>query len=449
MSKRAKIRVFSFAAVLVLVLGGFYVESHSMLLSSRAELEYSYRRALNDLTSYVSDMQYSLKKATYANTATMQNGVSAKLLEQSSGAKAAMATLPFSAEKTENISRFVSQVGDYAMAISRKASTGAQITNEEYQNLNTMEEYAKKLSEALEEVQAHLSVEKAEIGKTQRLLNNVDEVDSVPNFDDSLDEVAKEFNEYPELLYDGPFSDHVIQRESLYLKGKDSISSNDAKKIAAEFLGCNESELQESATVENSLPSYVYTWDQKTVQVTKSGGEISYYKHTETIENQNLSYEDALKKATEFLDKLGIASYKESYYIINDNTCTINFSYLDTQGDTDVICYPDLLKVVVELDHGDIVEYDPDGYLMNHHEREISEPEISLDEAKSSVSANLTIESHELAIIPTAGLDEVYCYEFKCTDKNDIDVLIYINAKTGLEEQIFILTYSDNGILTI
>lgn len=449
MSRRGKIRLVCFISAAVLVLGGLFAESKTMLVSSRTEVEYGYRRSLNDLTDYVSDMQHTLKKASYANTATMQGSISSQLLELSSGAKASMATLPFSEEKTEHISRFISQVGDYAMNLSKKASVNDRITEKDYENLYNMEEYAGKLSAALEEIQAHLSVEKAEIGKTKNLLNNVDEINSLPKFDDSLDEVAKAFSEYPELLYDGPFSDHIMQAESLYLEGKKEIGSEEAKKKAAKFLKCSESDLRERGTSETALSAFVFTGDKGTVHVTKIGGEIAYYKHSVQVKDKNLEYEKALEKAGAFIKENGIESFKESYYIINDNLCTINFSYLEDCGDTQVICYPDLIKVVVELKEGSVVEYDATGYLMNHHERDIPAPGLSLEEAKNSVSPNLKINDYAMAVTPTPGLDEVYCYEFKCTDKDGVDVLVYINADTGFEEQIFILTYSDNGILTI
>jgi len=450
MKKRNKIRIFSFAAVALLILGGYLVQAQILLTQSKTELEYTYRRALNDLTDYVSDMEHTLRKSAYASTPTLRGDISAQLVEQSGGAKASMAILPFSNEKSERISRFVSQIGDYAMFLSRKTLQGQKIEAGDIENLENMEKYTVKLYEALYEVQAHLSVSKAEIGKTRELLNNVDEINNLPSFDDSLDEIAKEFSEFPSLLYDGPFSDHIMQQESLYLGDKPETNKEKAAKKAAEFLECDVSELTESGTHESTLAAYVFTKDNSRVNVTKRGCEISYFKKTDPIENNNLSYEQALEKASGFLRENGIDSFKESYFVLNDNMCTINFSYLikkEGQQKNDVICYPDLIKVVIELDEGGMVEYDATGYLMNHHERDVGEEKLSLEEAKKSVSSALEIKGHEMAVIPTPGLDEVYCYEFTCKDKKGTDILLYVNAETGMEEQLYILTHSDNGIL--
>ena len=447
MTKRNKVRIASFSTAILMALTGMLVEYNFMLNDSKRELEYTYRRSLNDLTDYVSDMEYSLKKSGYANTPTMRGQISSELLEKSSGAKAAMATLPFSDEKSEKISRFISQVGDYAMSLSRKTAAGEEITDEEFQNLLYMEEYAYKLSQGFKEMQEYLSTQRAEIGSTRRVLSNVTDVEDIPSFDDNLDEVSKEFAQFPSLLYDGPFSDHIMKRDPEMIKGEKEISQKEAKNKAADFLDCPVDKLNNGGNVENSIPSYVFLYNDTRISITKKGGFVSYLKKSGDIPQSSIDYDEAVKHAQLFLKMAGITSVKESYYVMNDNSCTINFSYLSEDG-KDIICYPDLLKVVVNMSNGDIIEYDPSGYLMNHKERDAKEPKLSLEEAKGNVSTNLSIKDYEMAFIPTPGLDETYCYEFKCVDKRGTEVLVYINTQTGMEDQIFILTYSDNGVLT-
>lgn len=448
MRKRNKIRLFSFSLAILLVLGGFLWQYQVLLTHSKTELEYSYRRALNDLTDYVSQMEYSLQKSTYANTATMRGILSAELLEQSSGAKASMAVLPFSHEKMENISRYVSQVGDYALALARKTAGGGKMEDSDFDNLDIMREYAVKLRDALIEVQAHLGVEKASVTKTYSLLNNVDRLDEIPNFDESMEMVATEFSEYPAMLYDGPFSDHILQQTAKFLEGKAEISSKDAAQKAADFLKDDVSKLSEGGNSETAaLSAYVFTTEDSRINVTKHGGEISYFKKAGEIQKGEMTYEDALEAASKFLKECGVDTFKESYYVINDNTCTINFSYLLAEDDREIICYPDLIKVIVDLYEGGTVEYDATGYLMNHHSREVPSPELTPEQAQESLSPRLTVENVAMAIIPTPGKDEVLTYEFKCKDPQGTEILVYINANTGMEEQIYILSYSDNGVL--
>lgn len=448
MKKNTKIRLASFTAAFLVTVGGFLLDSRLMLGTSRTELEYAYRRALNDLTDYVSNMQSMLKKAAYVNTASMQCTVSAKLLEQSGGAKAAMAALPFSQEKTEKIGRFLSQVGDYALSLTRKSVAGKGLEDSDLKNLSAMEEYAGKLSKALWEIQARLGVERAAIGKTESLLNNVDEIDSLAVLDDDLDEVAKEFAEFPTLLYDGPFSDHIDRMEPLLVKDKPELSREEAAQKAAAFLKCGVEELSHGEEGGSQLPVFSFFTDDSRVNVTKRGGEVTYFKKSGDIPEARLAYEDALKEASRTLRELGIVSFRESYYVINDNLCTINFAYLSEDGN-DVVCYPDLIKVTIELTEGGMVEYDAAGYVMNHRERSFTAPALAAEDAAKSVSPLLTVQGSSLALIPTPGLDEVLCYEFRCTAEDGTEVLCYINAETGLEEQLYLLQKDDHGVLVV
>ena len=56
----------------------------------------------------------------------------------------------------------------------------------------------------------------------------------------------------------------------------------------------------------------------------------------------------------------------------------------------------------------------------------------------------LTIEAVTLALIPKCNTREVLCYECKCT-KGETFFLVYINAQTGAEEEIFEVINSDEG----
>ena len=111
--------------------------------------------------------------------------------------------------------------------------------------------------------------------------------------------------------------------------------------------------------------------------------------------------------------------------------------------------YPDLVKVKIALDNGEVLGFECQGYIMAHQdERNIDDIGITIDEARDRVSKNIKIETEGMAYIPKDNKTEVLCYEFKGNYDNR-NFLVYINAKTGAEEQILMLIESENGILTI
>ncbi len=446
MKKSSKIRLLSFSAAFLLTLGGFLLDSRLSLHLQKTDLEYAYRRALNDLCDYVSGLHSTLEKAAYVNTPMLQNTVCAKLMEQSGGAKAAMAILPFSQERGGQISRFLAQVGDYALALSRKVSSGKQLSKEELQSFLTMEEYARRLNEALSEMQTELDEKEGEIGRTQSVLNNVDDLSSLPEFDDGLEETVREFTQFPSLLYDGPFSDHIARREALFLQDKSEVTREEAQKRAAAFLDCTPEELQDGGETGTALASFVFLCGEKRICVTKKGGEIAYCKSSLSPREENLSEQEAVKAARKLLEAAGISSLQESYTLKSEQRCTINFSYV-TEDELQVMCYPDLIKVSIELEKGSLVEYDASGYLMNHHERQLQAPILDQEEAVQNKSPLLNDKSSRLALIPTPGLHEVLCWEYLCENEKGQEFLLYLNAQSGMEEQLYLMQETPGGKL--
>jgi len=145
-----------------------------------------------------------------------------------------------------------------------------------------------------------------------------------------------------------------------------------------------------------------------------------------------------------FLADHGYPNMKESYYMQNDGIATINYAY----SEDGITYYPDLIKVKVALDNGEIVGFEANGYLMNHTERDYGPPKLTEDEAREKVIRGEKIKSSGLAVIPTNYGTEILCYEF--TGKvDDKDFLVYINANTGAEEDVLIIINSEDGILTM
>ena len=110
--------------------------------------------------------------------------------------------------------------------------------------------------------------------------------------------------------------------------------------------------------------------------------------------------------------------------------------------------YPDLIKVKIALDDGEILGIETTGYLNNHTNRNISNIKITEEQAREDLNDNLEIKSSGLAVIPTEWKSEILCYEFK-GKVEDKEFLVYINAENGREEDILIITNTHNGTLVM
>ena len=101
---------------------------------------------------------------------------------------------------------------------------------------------------------------------------------------------------------------------------------------------------------------------------------------------------------------------KETYYLSNENILTINYAYYQDN----VTIYPDLIKVKIAMDNGEVLGMEATNYLNNHIEnREFKNYKISQEEAKKLVSNKVQINSIDKAVIPTEYNTEINCYEIK------------------------------------
>lgn len=142
---------------------------------------------------------------------------------------------------------------------------------------------------------------------------------------------------------------------------------------------------------------------------------------------------------------MGYTGMKETYYTKQENILTINYAYVENE----IMMYPDLIKVKIALDDGEILGMEATGYLNNHVIRDLTENIVSEEEASATLNSNLEILNVSMAVIPLEDENiEVYCYEFKGKVENK-EFLVYINAETGEEEEILVILETEGGTLTI
>ncbi len=427
------------------------LNSRKTALALENNVENSYNRAFFELADYIDNIDVQLTKAQLAKTPAQLASISNDIFSEAAEAKSCLGQLPTSQVSLENTSKFLSQVGDYTYVLSQSMIKGKEISEDEYKTLNELNTFSTSLKDKLRQIQDKLYSGEIKISD----LNNQKDSKNVVHADEggilsSLEGVEKSFDEYPSLIYDGPFSEHIANQKPKMLENASEISKEEALSIAKEFLGDRGRNLNFSnESNNNDIPTYTFgvstKSEQISISITKKGGYILYFLDNVNVQNEVIDVATATEKAIKFLEDRGIYDMVSNYYDKSNNIATINFAY----SQDGVICYSDLIKVKVALDNGEIVGFESKGYLTNHRERQLEEVKISQDDAKNYISTSLAVDaSPRLALIPKDNLDEVLCYEFK-GNFHDRNFIIYINAQNGHEEQILLLIESDEGILTV
>ncbi len=438
-TKRCFARIITFSTATVAALAVFAGIQYGERQKTARSLEYSYMRAVEDLSLNLDNIKNNLEKGMYTNSVTMLSNLSGKLISDASTAKSALSQLPIEELNLEQTYRFLSQVGNYSKSLADKCAEGQPLTEDEKANIAALYNYAVNLSGSMWQVEQKIQDGDITFGVINSIGGNAEEVSVTDGFKDfeNLD------NNYPTLIYDGPFSDHIMERDPIMLRGEKEISEEEALRRAVKLTGAED--LVRTGDESGKMPSYVFENDKMTVAVTKTGGFYSYMLSGRQVDRQEITAGKAINLAEDYLEKLGIMNAEDTYYEIQNGVCIINFA----AEQDDVIMYTDLIKIGVALDNGDILSFDLRGYITNHTIRNLPEPKISEEQAMGLVSKSLKVIDENLCVIPSGGLHEVFCYEVKCVGESGQNVLVYINALTGQEEQILLLRISGNGTLTV
>lgn len=436
---RTTVKIISFLSALLIVAFAFAVKEKVKSDKYLLMIENRYTSSLEQLNSSLNNIALSLEKIVYVSSAKKLTSIASEIFSEAELAKNALSSLPSGENELSTIYKFLSQTGNYALSVSKNITAENGVTDKQRNELKLLSETANKISEVIGNSNIEFNNSEAWAKSIENKLNNTV---SEQSFAQSLTELEENLSDYPTLIYDGPYSDHILNKQPLMTATAREYSETEALAIANDVTDGNGS-LVFDGMQSGKIECYRFSDDSMTVCVSKLGGYVVYMRKYRGIGDTLLSYEQALSKAKKFLEKLDISNLTDTYYYTDEGVCVINFAYLDGQ----TICYTDLIKVGVAMDTGEITLLETSGYLTNHTDRAFQIPDYTSDEAATKISTDLEISEIAIALIPTDGGGEVRCYEFLCLGENSQEILVYINVKTLEEEQIYILLKTDGGTL--
>lgn len=241
MKRRSYVRVVSFVAALAAVLVTASICGNVRASKYKRQITLSQQRALTELDGRLREIGTSLKKGVYSSTPPMLSGMASELSRETLAAKSSLSVLPLENTNLENTYKFLSQVGDFTETLNRKVASGESISDEERENLRSLITFCDALSGEVSNIRADMfdgsfsfsqkSGELALTGeKTEYLAGD-------------MEDAQQSLSDYPTLIYDGPFSDHIMSAQPKMTSGAKEISKENALDAAAAFLGCDKNEI--------------------------------------------------------------------------------------------------------------------------------------------------------------------------------------------------------------
>ena len=430
-----KIWLFGLPAILMIGLAvmtvTFFKQRKTIAEQQRvieAQTESAYHALSNDLY----DLNVALGKLEAAATPARLSKGFADIRRLSAGAVRALSLLPVSQADDEGLMQFLTRTGDFAETLMDRVLSGQMLTEEQLGSLTELKTCCSALSET------------ADGGCKSGSFPTAPQ-DGFYGGETNEENITN----YPTLLYDGPFSESSEQAEPLGLPDE-TIDETEARSRASALFP--DRALAFDGRTESTIVTYDFSASDAQgdlcVSITERGGLLLYFMGTPTGNRSDPPSDEESERAhaaaSAYLAEHGFGEMQPSYAQYYAGMVVLNYAAVQNG----VILYADLVKVYVDRDTQNVIGLDAANYRFHHRPRDFSEPIITEADAVNGVSDALTVEAVALALIPKCNTREVLCYECKCT-YGDTFFIVYINAASGAEEEIFEVLNSDEGDLVV
>lgn len=443
MQPKHHIILYSFLG-LALVIAVFLTLDYG-LRAQRSEqaLEDTYAQHVLETQEHLQAISLKLGKASIAGEIGTQVELLSGISRQADSVVSGLAALPLSHVAMSDTLKFCNQLSDYTMELALQIASGATLSDSDAQQLKTLENQCTLLLGQFVTARDTMLRESLRLSAGPSVFYSEVQLSVRP-----LEQVADADNgmDYPSMIYDGAFSDARHEGTPKAL-GDTTVDQEQALEIARSFIG--EERVAEAASAPESggqIPCYGVTLTLTdgvvlNADVTRQGGKLLWIMPEHASFDASMTLEECTEAALRFLNEHDYGEMEANYYQVYDGLAVINFVSVQDG----VLLYPDLVKVQIRMDTGELVGLEANNYLMNHTYRSELLPALSEEEALAGVSGKLSADSVRLCVIPYRETERL-CYEVNGSyDGNEYNV--YIDAVTGEEAEILMVVDGTDGKL--
>jgi len=446
--------LFPIAALLFVgaLLWGYqeHQEKNAVLIKA----ENQYQRAFHDLTNHMGKLHDELGQSLAVSSASQ--GIQRKSLVNvwrlTSEAQNEINQLPLALLPFNKAEQFLSRISDFAYRTAVRDLAKQPLSDDEMKTMKSLYAKAEDINNDLGKMREAVLTDRLRWMDVEVAMASKDEPHD-NTIIDGFKAVDKKIAAYPENDW-GPSSMSADRKKTMAaLSGKPDASEEQIRQKALEFAGMT---VQSGAGHELTVTENGKNTDMQTYSVrmktaeggnveldyTRKGGELLWFMNTRTVKERNLDTAGAKAQAAKFLESHGYEGMTPVTYDEYDHVAVFTFV-----GEKDgVRVYPDKVTVRVALDNGETVGLQAADHVFAGKTLSASMPKMKMEEARKGLHPDFEVQDHHLAVIENEEEKQVLCHEF--TGKiNGSRYRIYMNADTGIEEEIEMLPDSAKAIL--
>ena len=380
----------------------------------RNTARYGYEHAFGEVVTAAEKLSDALHRGAYATGAEMSASVCADVYGSCLTAGMTMSELPFSTQELENTARFVGVAADFSQSLMGSGG----FDDKTRKSFAELYKTAESITEALDELRDDIDNGTVKMDEPEALFDDT----GASLLSTAMLEMESGIGELPELSYDGRYNKAAAE------ECKDPITEDEARTIAADFLGLEGDEISLQYRSEAGATSFEH--EDKSILVDGRGNVVSL--SSSRIVTGDMPAEDMEKAAKEFLTKHGFDNMHLASSECMGNLQSMRFEHLDGG----VRCEKDSVRISVAADDGTVYSFDASGHYSDTQKHAKPGSIVTQTQAASALPKGLSVKPKGMVYAETAGGNERLCYEFECESKNDDTMRILVDAETGSQYRI-------------
>ena len=399
-------------------------------------------RNFYDFVGYVDGIETDMSKI-FVST---DNGGKQRLLQElsvkSNLADSSLSQIPLTDESKYYTSKYINQVGDYAKYLNNRLIAGEKLTKEDEENL-------RKLYEITVELKSALSTLSASIGENYDF-KNLTENNANDLIVKSFNDLERSAADYPQMIYDGPFSDGLEAVDAKGVSGEEITAKRAEENFRRDFENYKIEKVEVTGEIRNAKID-CYNVLGKTeaggdvyAQYTVKGGKLLAFLAHKNCAGEDITEDDAEKSAEEFLEAKGLKNMTRVWRYTSGGVEYFNYAY----AQNGCVVYPDLVKLTVCRETGIVTGMNAEEYYLNHTERGKFAAKYTMEQAEDKANDTLTVTARKKAIVPIGNGKETFAYEFAGTYEGD-EYYVFLDANTLKEIKIYKVVETEEGRLLV
>ncbi len=441
MKTKLHVLLYTFLGIALAVAVFVALDADVRARQSAQALEDDYTQRLMEAREHLQAIAVKLNKAPVAGGARTRVELLTGVSRQAEGVAADLSALPLSHEAMADTVKFCNQLSEYALSLALLTASGTPMDEGSTRTLEELENQCTLLLGRFAAAQEEMLSQSLRLAASPDVFYSPAHSESRP-----LEGLGDTDMDYPTMIYDGAFSDarHAGTPRALEIK---QVDRQEAVAIARRFLG--ESRVQ-SAEPGVETGGVIPCWGVRltladglvlNAGITRQGGRPLWIMPEHAAFSPSLTLAECEAAALAFLRDRGYGALEATHYQVYDGLAVINFVSVQDG----VLLYPDLVKVQLRMDTGELVGLESNNYLMNHTQRESLTPSLTREEALAGVSTDLSVRAARLCVIPWRASERL-CWEIGGL-YNENEYRVYIDAQTGEELEVLLMVRGPEGEL--